>query len=432
MIITDTAANPTHHSDTKQLAIICISGIIISFNVIIYFRLADIIVAVFFPISDETSFIAKLLAMSVFASSYLTRPLGALLLGQYGDLKGRKPAILIVFIFTAIPSIIMAGLPVYSQIGLIAPIVFILLRLVQGMVYGAFTPLGLITISEQVNPNKLYTYGGVVLACFLMGKPLADLFFIVLESIYTHNEILSGAWRIPFVISALLSLICIGLWRYLDETPVFKAYTRAKTITSKTAEEPEPLRKFHAILVASLIVFVIASLVMVIVLMLPKLTLLRFVIDPTIMSGATMLAAVSLVAGCAFFGFITDKLGLGKTLIIGSVTLMALVILFYSTLESSGSDYIYLTYPLLGFCTGIAAPLLTVIVKFFSTNVRLTFYALVYNCVYAIVGATLPVGLFYFTNKFGFFPEIYLIFIGLITFMLGYYFNSLPKLEIKL
>ncbi|MDO5768236.1 MAG: MFS transporter, partial [Psychrobacter sp.] len=416
----------------RQLIIVCISGIIIGFNLLIYFRLADIIGVVFFPISHEISYTAKLLALGVFTSSYLSRPFGALLLGQYGDIKGRKPAILMVFIFTAIPSIIMAGLPAYSQIGMLAPIIFILLRLAQGMVYGVFTPLGLITIAEQASPKTFYTYGGLVSACFLLGKPLADLFFIILDNTYSYSEIINGAWRIPFVCSASLSLICIGLWRYLDETPLFKHDAYANTVGSPPVEATEPVRNFHAAVVASILVFVISSLVMVIALMLPSLTLLTFNIDPTLMDSATLAATISLIVGCVVFGVITDKIGVGKVLMLGSSALIALVILFYSMLKSSGGDYLYITYSLLGFCAGIIAPLATVIIKLFSTKIRLTFYALVYNCVYAIVGGILPMGLFYVTNRFGFFPELYLIFIGLITFTMGYYFNSMPRLTLRL
>ena len=432
MIAANATKSSAQRADLRQLIIVCISGVIIGFNLLIYFRLADIIGAVFFPISHETSYITKLLALGVFASSYLSRPFGALLLGQYGDIKGRKPAILVVFIFTAIPSIIMAGLPVYSQIGMLAPIIFILLRLAQGMVYGVFTPLGLITIAEQASPKTFYTYGGLVSACFLLGKPLADLFFIILDNTYSYSEIINGAWRIPFVCSASLSLICIGLWRYLDETPLFKHDAYANTVGSPPVEATEPVRNFHAAVVASILVFVISSLVMVIALMLPSLTLLTFDIDPAIMDGATLAATLSLIVGCAFFGVITDKIGVGKVLMLGSAALIALVILFYSMLKSSGGDYLYITYSLLGFCAGIIAPLATVIVRLFSTKIRLTFYALIYNCVYAIVGGILPVGLFYVTDKFGLFPELYLIFIGLITFMLGYYFNSMPRLDIRL
>lgn len=432
MIATNITNSFAQRSDIRQLIIVCISGIIIGFNLLIYFRLADIIGVVFFPISHEISYTAKLLALGVFTSSYLSRPFGALLLGQYGDIKGRKPAILMVFIFTAIPSIIMAGLPAYSQIGMLAPIIFILLRLAQGMVYGVFTPLGLITIAEQASPKTFYTYGGLVSACFLLGKPLADLFFIILDNTYSYSEIINGAWRIPFVCSASLSLICIGLWRYLDETPLFKHDAYANTVGSPPVEATEPVRNFHAAVVASILVFVISSLVMVIALMLPSLTLLTFNIDPTLMDSATLAATISLIVGCVVFGVITDKIGVGKVLMLGSSALIALVILFYSMLKSSGGDYLYITYSLLGFCAGIIAPLATVIIKLFSTKIRLTFYALVYNCVYAIVGGILPMGLFYVTNRFGFFPELYLIFIGLITFTMGYYFNSMPRLTLRL
>src|SRR5690554_6032661 len=107
----------------KQLMIICASNAVTYFDFLIYLFMADIISSTFFPANDDP-ILAKMQVLSLFITGYLTRPIGAMLLSRYADVKGRRPALLISMSCIAVTALITASLPTYAQVGILSPILF--------------------------------------------------------------------------------------------------------------------------------------------------------------------------------------------------------------------------------------------------------------------------------------------------------------------
>ncbi|WP_019673361.1 MFS transporter [Psychrobacter lutiphocae] len=412
----------------KQLLIICYGNAVAFFDFLIYLFMADIISTTFFP-SSEDPLLAKLQAISLFSAGYLTRPLGALLIGRYADVSGRKPALLISLLCIAITTLITASLPTYAQAGVWAPILFFIARLFQGMAFGAYTPLGWVYIAEHVPRSNLATYLSCVTASFMLGELGSNLLFEALTSTHTQQQLIESGWRIPFVWGAMLSFVALLLWNVLDETPIFTCQQVTKKYLPKMSEIDLSLKRGNAIFLALLMTFIISSLIMVVALLLPDLILMKFSVDESMLNFSHSLSLLFLIIGCIFFGLIADKSSTGKALMIGSFALIVQTLAFYYHLENSAGSFILLMYAILAFCTGIVSLGAVILVQLFPTELRVTAVSLTYNCTYAIVGTALPLGLGYATNIISFSPALYITFVGLISFIIGLYIFRLPKFK---
>ena len=138
--------------------------------------MADYISSAFFPANIDSG-MTRLQGLGLFAVGYLARPLGGILFGRYGDMKGRKPLLLISMLATALCMVGIAILPTYAQWGVIAPSLFIILRLIQGMAFGVYVPLAWIYIAEQVPRQYLSVACSYVTASFFVGVLFSNAFW---------------------------------------------------------------------------------------------------------------------------------------------------------------------------------------------------------------------------------------------------------------
>ena len=412
----------------KKLMIICASNAVTYFDFLIYLFMADIISSTFFPANDDP-ILANMQVLSLFIAGYLTRPIGAILLGRYADVKGRRPALSISMSCIALTALITACLPTYAQVGILSPILFFIARLFQGMAFGAHTPLGWVYIAEHVNKRNLATFLSFVTASFMLGELGSILLFEIITSTHTRDQLIESGWRIPFVWAALFSFVVLLLLQTINETPIFTRQQNKQTFVPKLSELGPYFKRFNAIFLALIITFIIASLTMVIALLLPDLVSMRFSIDDSMLRLSNNLSLLFMMIGCVFYGLIADRSGTGKAMMIGSAALMLQALAFFYHLEYGGGSYILFMYAVLGFCAGIISLGSVILVQLFPTEVRVTALSLTYNLMYALVGLTLPFGLGYATNLVSFSPALYIIFVSLVTFIIGLYIYRLPKFK---
>lgn len=414
--------------DRNMVMFICFSSAMAFFDFLIYLYMADIMSAIFFPESVNSQ-VTHMQGLGLFAIGYLARPIGGVLFGRYGDIKGRKPVLMISMLVTAGTMIAMACLPTYAQWGLAAPILFILLRLIQGMAFGVYVPLSWIFIAEHVPRQYLSVGCSYVTASFFVGMLLSNALFVWLTGSMTPEQLAAFGWRIPFIIAALLSSLPLLAWRFVSESPFF--IEMRNTSLTKQRVQPFTLLLKHckqSIFIGLLLTFIISSITTVVVLLLPELVELRFALDESLFNLSHSLGIVFMIFGCIFYGLISNYKNFGKILVIGSILLIAQVFAFYYHLQAGG-DYLLIMYALLGFCAGIVGMVPAIFVQLFPTNVRLTGIALSYNVMYAIVGGLVPFALGYATTLISFSPALYIAFIGTIGTIVGLYYYNLPEFK---
>lgn len=414
--------------DRNTVLFICFSSAVAFFDFLIYLYLSDIIAASFFPTITDPAII-KAQGIGLFAIGYLARPLGGIIFGRFGDIKGRKPILFISILVTAATLLAMACLPTYAQWGLIAPALFIVLRLIQGMAFGLFVPLAWVFVAEQVPRQYLSVACSYVTASFFVGVLFSNAFFLWLSNSMTTEQLANYGWRIPFFIAAILSVLPLLAWRWIDESPFFTHMKNSKpqayvfkpfTLLFKHCK--------HSIFIGMVLTLIISSITIVVVLLLPDLIELSFTLDNDLFEFSHSLGIVFMIFGCVFYGIISNHQNFGKILTIGSVLLIIQMSAFFYHLQAGG-DYILIMYALLGFCAGIVGMVPAILVQLFPTNVRLTGMAFCYNITYGIVGVLVPFGLGYATLYVSFSPALYIVFIGFIGVIMGIYFYNLPEFK---
>jgi MFS family permease len=188
-----------------------LSAIFEYYDFIVYGLMVSYIAQLFFPANDNFS--AQMMAFSVFAIGYIARPLGALIWGMIGDLKGRRRAFINSNIFLGLTTIGISILPNYNQIGSIATILLVILRIVQAGSFAAELPGSMAIIKEEENTHK-FSY---VIAGTSIGALLASSAVFLIENYFTKEEILNYAWRLPFIFGSLLCFISILLRKKLQQ-----------------------------------------------------------------------------------------------------------------------------------------------------------------------------------------------------------------------
>ncbi|AKT42700.1 MFS transporter [Chondromyces crocatus] len=176
----------------------------------------------FFP--DADPLVEQLNTAAVFALGFLIRPVGGWLMGLYADLRGRRSALTLSVSLMCFGSFVIAVCPTYPTIGVAAPVVLLLARLLQGLSLGGEYGTSATYLSEVASSKHRGFYSSFQYVTLIMGQLLATLTLLVLQRlILTPAQLSAWGWRIPFVIGALLAIFGFYMRRNMVETEAFRA-----------------------------------------------------------------------------------------------------------------------------------------------------------------------------------------------------------------
>ncbi len=181
----------------------------------------------FFPNGDLT---AQLLNTSaIFAVGFFMRPLGGWLMGSYADRHGRKKALITSVLLMCFGSLIIACTPSYETIGIAAPVLLIIARLLQGLSVGGEYASSATYLTEMASKNNRGFFSSFQYVTLIAGQLLALLVLILLQHVFlTTTQLENWGWRIPFFIGALLALVAMYLRLGMQETSSFVAHNKKK------------------------------------------------------------------------------------------------------------------------------------------------------------------------------------------------------------
>jgi MFS family permease len=182
---------------------------------------------VFFPKGNPT--VALIASLATYAVGYIARPIGAFFLGHWGDRHGRKNVLVLAMLLMGVSTFAVALLPTYAQVGLLAPALLVVLRLVQGFaVAGELGGAGAMIIEHAPFGRRGY-YASFALQGTQAGQIIAAAVFLPLSATLSTEAFLSWGWRIPFLLSVVVVAAGYVIRRRVDETPAFvTAETRAE------------------------------------------------------------------------------------------------------------------------------------------------------------------------------------------------------------
>ena len=385
---TEQPSRPLTRSDYKTLSLSALGGALEFYDFIIFVFFATVVGKLFFPV-DMPEWLRLMQTFGIFAAGYLARPLGGIVMAHFGDLLGRKKMFTLSIFLMAVPTLIMGLLPTYAQIGLWAPVLLLVMRVIQGAAIGGEVPGAWVFVSEHVPARHTGYACGTLTAGLTSGILLGSLVATLINSVYSAEEVADYAWRIPFLLGGVFGLFAVYLRRWLHETPVF-----AEMQARKALAEEVPLRavlRDHrgAIVLSMLLTWLLSAGIVVVILMTPALLQSLYQVSPTDSLLANSLAIVLLSIGCILAGALADRFGAGRIFVAGSLALLASSWTFYHTLGSH-PELLFPMYALTGLCVGIVGAVPYVMVKAFPPVVRFSGLSFSYNLAYAIFGGLTP------------------------------------------
>jgi MFS family permease len=224
-----------HFSQRKVVLASSLGTVFEWYDFYLYGSLASIIAKQFFSALDPTSgFIFALLA---FAAGFIVRPFGALVFGRLGDLVGRKHTFLVTILIMGASTFLVGVIPGYATLGVLAPILLIALRLLQGLALGGEYGGAATFVAEHAPPEKRGAYTAWIQTTATMGLLLSLMVILGTRTLLGEEAFQAWGWRIPFLISAALLALSVWIRMSMEESPVFKQM-KAEGRTSKA-----PLRE---------------------------------------------------------------------------------------------------------------------------------------------------------------------------------------------
>ncbi|WP_165491173.1 MFS transporter [Lichenihabitans psoromatis] len=206
---------------TRSILIGSIGNLIEWYDVYAYSAFALYFAGSFFPQTDPVA--QQLSAASLFAVAFLMRPVGSLLFGYFADRFGRRTSLTWSVLLMCFGSLLIAVSPTYATIGVWAPVILSLARILQGLSQGGEYGTSATYLSEMSEPQHRGFYSGVWYVTLIGGQLLALVVLLVLQKLLlTPDQLKAWGWRIPFVIGALLAVYGYYMRRDLAETELFK------------------------------------------------------------------------------------------------------------------------------------------------------------------------------------------------------------------
>jgi MFS family permease len=379
---------PLTRQDATTLGLAALGGALEFYDFIIFVFFTAVIGQLFFP-PDTPDWLRQLQAFGLFAAGYLARPLGGIIMAHFGDRSGRKRMFTLSVFMMSVPTLLIGLLPTYATLGYAAPLALLLLRMCQGAAVGGEVPGAWVFVAEHVPENRVGFACGTLTSGLTLGILLGSLVATAINKVYSPDQVLAFGWRVPFLMGGVFGFFAVFLRRWLAETPVFEEMRKRKALVKELPLKAVLRGHGVAVVVSMLITWLLTAGIVVVILMTPTLMQKLHGFTPAHTLEANSVATLSLCLGCLAYGLLTDRVGIGRALAIGSAGLLVATYVFYRGVAASPERLVVL-YALVGFCVGVAGVVPTVMVRAFPAAVRFSGLSFSYNVAYAIFGGLTP------------------------------------------
>ncbi len=387
------SANPSRRSIVRIVGASMIGTTIEWYDFFLYGSAAALVFNVlFFPSGDPL--IGTMLAFSSYAIGFLFRPLGGLVFGHFGDKIGRKKLLIISLLMMGGATFAIGLLPTFAVIGLAAPILLTLLRVVQGFALGGEWGGAVLIVSEHGDSERRGFWASWPQAGVPCGNLLATAVLAFLAAFQSNEAFLAWGWRIPFLLSGLLVLV--GLWIRLSvsESPVFQeAAERAK----KSAEpEQAPIVRvlryqWREVLIASGARFVENVCYYVITAFVLTYITAELGLPKSLALNAVLVASFVHFAAIPLWGALSDKVGRRPVYLFGAVGIGVWMFAYFALIGTGSFAMITLAITVgLVFHGAMYGPQAAFMSELFGTRVRYSGASIGYQLASVIAGGLAP------------------------------------------
>lgn len=355
----------------------------------VYAYVATILAVVFFPSANPTA--ALLAVFATFAVAFFARPLGGLYFGSLGDRVGRQRCLATVVVLMSLSTFAIGVLPTYAAVGVLAPVLLLTARIMQGFSAGGEIAGAASFVNEYAPSNRRGVLSSLLPAASATGLLFGASLMTILTTSLTEEQMITWGWRVPFLISLPLGMIGLYLRLKIEDTPLFKALVK----TEKA--DPTPLRSslrgqyrwiavaFGATLTYGVGFYTVMSYMP------------TYLAEVTDFSASSMFVITSMVLlshiiALPLFGALSDRIGRKPVLLGSSLALMVVTYPAFLLIASGGTILVaILGGTLMGALIAAgAAPLFAYMSEMFPTRVRASSVSIGYNASVMVFGGTAP------------------------------------------
>jgi MFS family permease len=366
----------------------------------IFGSLAAIISTQFFPKENPTA--ATLATLATFGAGFAARPFGAIFFGRIGDLVGRKYAFLVTLLIMGLSTTVIGVLPGYATIGIVAPIILLIIRLLQGLALGGEYGGAAVYVAEHAPDHRRGFYTSFIQTTATLGLFVSLGVILVVRGSMSSDAFETWGWRIPFLLSIFLVAISVYIRTTMRESPLFAQLKAAgKTSKAPLKESFGSRRNWNIILTVlfgaaagQAVVWYTGQFYALYWLQGEALANVPFV-------DATMIVAIALALGLPFFvvfGALSDRVGRKKVMLAGNLIAALAYYPIYMTMYANspaGGNYnpvmlTLLTFIQVFFVTMVYGPIAAFLVESFPARIRYTSVSLPYHVGNGYFGGFLP------------------------------------------
>jgi MFS family permease len=439
--VTTTSAEREQYPVKKIIFAAGLGTMIEWYDFYIFGSLALIMSEVFFPAGDPKWALIKTWAL--FATGFIVRPFGAIVFGRIGDLIGRKYAFLVTMTIMGLSTFLIGLLPGYATIGVLAPSILLVLRLLQGLALGGEYGGAAVYVAEHVPDHKRGFYTSFIQITATLGLFVSLAVILGIKQLMSVEDFNAWGWRIPFVVSILLVGMSLYIRMRMKESPLFAALKSQ----GKTSAAPlrESFARWSNLRIVLLVLFgaTAGQGIVWYTGQFYALSFLQSVMKIDIVK-SSVIVAIAILIGMPFFtvfGALSDRIGRLKIMMAGNLIAALTYIPIYKAMSHYGADaknpnmvmLTLLVFIQVIYVTMVYGPIAAFLIEAFPARIRYTSFSLPYHLGNGWFGGTLPLiaGLLVARTDNIYAGLYWVIGVALMTFLIGTFaLNESHRVEI--
>jgi MFS family permease len=350
---------------------------------------------IFFP--GATVLTGTLLAFSTFWAGFLARPLGGVIAGHFGDRLGRKPVVTFCLTLMTLSTFLIGCLPGATSIGLLAPVLLVTLRLVQGLACGGQWGGIVLLLTESTGPKRRGFAGTFGQMSVPFGSILGTVIFLAATASLTNEQFLSWGWRIPFLCSAIMAPVVLYIQHKVEDTPVFRELSEqahAESTQRRISSAPltDVLRSnWRRILMGAGLLAGTNALFYI-----STAGLLSYGTRDLHMSrdgllSCSLLSSVATFAFIAWGGSLSDRYGRRPVILVGGLGMLAWAVPYFWLIDSASLALVFVSVAVAAVFQSISyGPVAAYLGELFAPNVRYSGVSMAYQLAAITVSGGTP------------------------------------------
>ncbi|WP_423057937.1 MFS transporter [Brevibacterium linens] len=373
----------------KTAAATVVGNFIEFYDFTVYGTLTALVFGRLFFATEDTT-VATFLTLATFGVGFLSRPLGGIVFGHFGDKLGRKPVLVMSLLTMGGATALMGLLPTYHAAGWIGPVLLVCLRFVQGLGIGGEWGGAITLMLENAPEKKRGFFGALVQTGSGLGIILATGMVTVLATALTPEQLDAWGWRIPLLFSLLLVVVGLIIRARIEESPEFHRMQRKSDVSR--APIWETLRRHWAIVLLAIGMYIgIAAFGFTQGVYYVSYLSTTVQVSEAVATTANLVAAAFYVLAIVLGGYLSDKLGRVRTYILGGILLIPAPFIMFAGGATGNTMSIYITMAIVGVMTGVGyGSQAALFFELFPTRVRYTGISLGFQIAAVLGGGITP------------------------------------------